>query len=144
MRSVHRTSAVTGAKQSLSSHALGGVCRHRELDADDELPLEDRQRLCLPLQLEVGGFREHHLRGLHGGQWRKGERRGDERRISRGVRLEVEALGHAHPEQRAHLAAGANVALDPGRELGLHAAELRDHRGRRQQQQRERRDGAGP
>jgi hypothetical protein len=122
--------------------AARGVCRHRELDTDHELPLEHRKRLALALQREIARLGEHDLRGLYRRRRRKGERGGDERRIPRSVRLQVEALGYAHPKQGADAAAGADLAFDVRGEVGLHPAQLRDGGGRRQHQQGER--DAGP
>mgnify|MGYP003694475285 CR=1 FL=1 len=73
------------------------ACRHRrqlKADTDEELALEDGQRLILTELLEIGGRRPDDL--LDGHAWRSidGQFGGDQIRIARLVRLRVQPFGY--------------------------------------------------
>ena len=102
------------------------VARQDETDADREVLFEHCQRLRLSDLFQVSRCRVHNFSDRDACRRLDCQHRGDEQRIARFVRLDVEARGKVHLQRGPQRGTRVDVlALDDGRDLGLDAAQLR-------------------
>jgi hypothetical protein len=123
-RVVARLIAEVGRNCHVTSSVRGRNC---ELDADDELALEDGQRLVEPDDLGLDGPRKHDFLDGHARRRIDREHSRNQQRIAGLVRLNVKAVWKRHLQRRADTPARRGSAFDDGRQCCGNAAKLRPH-----------------
>jgi hypothetical protein len=85
---------------------LSSLAGKRELYADRELAIEDEEGLRQTFLREVHGLRKHHFHPGDAGGRLEQQFGGDERRIARLVRLDVQTFGQRDLQGPLHGGAG--------------------------------------